>query len=99
MKTHDRAGQVERLLSYYRDPIGRWTWPRAIAKAEFLWISLMAGRIDQGRDFEKQQDHGQKLSPAPIAQILNILLKVFYVVMNANAAIYQQLLRMDDFRL
>ncbi|WP_255508545.1 hypothetical protein [Limnothrix sp. FACHB-881] len=22
MKTHDRAGQVERLLSYYRDPIG-----------------------------------------------------------------------------
>jgi hypothetical protein len=23
MKTHDRSGQVERLLSYYRDPIGR----------------------------------------------------------------------------
>lgn len=59
----------------------------------------MAGRIDQGRDLEKQQDHGQKLSPAPIAQMLNILLKVFYVVMNANAAICQQLLRMDDFRL
>lgn len=59
----------------------------------------MADRIGQGRDFKKQQDHGQKLSPAPIAQILNILLKVFYVVMNANDAIYQQLLRMDDFRL
>jgi hypothetical protein len=23
MKTHDQSGQVERLLSYYRDPIGR----------------------------------------------------------------------------
>lgn len=42
IKAHYRAGQVGRLLPYYRDPIRRWKWPRAIVEAEFLQISPMS---------------------------------------------------------